>query len=149
MSLSKNINAEIKTAMLGRDEVKLRALRAIKSAFLLAEREKGNTGDLSEQQELKILQKLFKQRKDSLDIYVEQDRSDLAEKEKEEMDIIGEYLPKQMSDEDLSTALKEILETNDISSMKDMSKAMGMAMKSLSGKADGSRISAMIKTLLA
>ncbi len=149
MSLSKNINAEIKTAMLARDQITLRALRAIKSAFLLALTEKGSGDELSDEQELKILQKLFKQRKDSYDIFQEQSRTDLAQKEKEEMDVIANYLPKQMTDEELTSAVQEILTSHNIDSMKDMGKAMGIAMKSLSGKADGNRISTMIKSLLA
>ncbi len=148
MSLDKNMNEALKEAMKAKDAVRLRTLRAIKSAFLIAKTAEGASGEIDEAQEQKIIQKLFKQRSDSYDIFKTQGREDLASKEKEEMDIISDFLPKQLSDDELSAAVKQIVEQVGASSMKDMGKVMGMASKALSGQADGKRISGVVKQLL-
>lgn len=149
MALDSNLMSAIKEAMLAKDEVKLRTLRSIKTAFTNAKTEKGASGTLTDEQETKILQKLYNQRKEAYQMYDGQGREDLAIKEKEEMEILESYLPKQMSDEELSTALKAIIEQVGAKSPAEMGKVMGVASKSLAGKAEGGRISAMVKTLLA
>jgi uncharacterized protein YqeY len=148
MSLDTNLNNEIKNAMLNKEEARLRTLRAIKSAFLLAKTEKGSNGTISEEQEVKIIQKLFNQRKESFEIFTKENRAELAAKEKEEMDILNSYLPAQLSDEELEIAIKNIIEQNGATSMKEMGKIMGIASKELQGKAEGGRISALVKNLL-
>lgn len=148
MSLDKHMNEALKEAMKARDQVKLRTLRAIKAAFLLAKTAEGAGGQIDEAEELKILQKLYKQRNDSYEIYVQQRREDLAAVEKEEMDVIETFLPKQASDEELEAAVRTILDQTGANSMKDMGKVMGMASKQLHGKADGKRIADMVKQLL-
>jgi uncharacterized protein len=147
MSLEATINAELKTAMLAKDEKSLRALRAIKAAILLAKTSEGG-GEIKEDDEIKMLQKLVKQRKDSLEIYQQQNRADLAQKEEEEIAVIERFLPKQMSAEELKAALQEIITATGASSAADMGKVMGAATKQLAGKADGKTISAMVKELL-
>jgi len=148
MSLELNINAEIKTAMLGKKEADLRALRAIKAAILVAKTAEGASGELTEADESKILQKLAKQRKDSLEIFRAQNREDLAVKEEEELVIIERFLPKQMSEAELRTAITDIITSTGASSPADMGKVMGAATKQLAGKADGKAISALVKELL-
>ncbi|MGN7821918.1 GatB/YqeY domain-containing protein [Chitinophaga varians] len=148
MSLETNINAEIKTAMLGKKEADLRALRAIKAAILLAKTAEGSTGELTEADESKLLQKLAKQRKDSLEIFRQQNREDLAKKEEEELEVIERFLPKQMTEDELRVALADIIASVGASSPADMGKVMGAATKQLAGKADGKAISAMVKELL-
>ncbi|MEZ4880538.1 MAG: GatB/YqeY domain-containing protein [Chitinophagales bacterium] len=148
MSIDANINNEIKQAMLAKEEAKLRTLRAIKSAFLLAKTEKGSDGTISEDKEIKVIQKLFNQRKESFDIFNKEGRAELAVKEKEEMDILESYLPKQLSDEELETSVKNIIAQVGATSMQDMGKVMGIASKQLAGKADGGRISAIVKSVL-
>ncbi|QJB34153.1 GatB/YqeY domain-containing protein [Chitinophaga oryzae] len=148
MSLETNINAEIKTAMLGKKEADLRALRAIKAAILLAKTAEGSTGELTEADESKLLQKLAKQRKDSLEIFRQQNREDLAKKEEEELEVIERFLPKQMTEEELRVALTGIIASVGAASPADMGKVMGAATKQLAGKADGKAISAMVKELL-
>ena len=148
MSLDANLNNEIKNAMLQKEEAKLRTLRAIKSAFLLAKTEKGGNGQISEEQELKVLQKLFNQRKESFEIFTKENRAELAAKEKEEMDIIGAYLPAQLSDEELKSTIQQIIQTLGVTSIKEMGKVMGAASKQLLGKAEGGRISSVVKELL-
>ena len=148
MALDNSIMTNIKEAMLAKDEVRLRTLRSIKTAFTNAKTEKGSTGTLTEDQETKILQKLYSQRKEALSLYESQNREDLAQKEKEEMEILSVYLPKQMSDEDLLEALKTIIATVGAKSPADMGKVMGMASKSLAGKAEGGRISSKVRELL-
>lgn len=148
MSLELNINGAIKTAMLAKAEAELRALRAIKAAVLLAKTAEGSTGELTEADELKLLQKLAKQRKDSLDIFRQQNREDLAKKEEEELVVIERYLPKQMDEAELRTALEGIIASTGASSPADMGKVMGAATKQLAGKADGKMISALVKELL-
>jgi uncharacterized protein YqeY len=149
MSLELNINAAIKTAMLAKAEADLRALRAIKAAILHAKTAEGFSGELSEADETKLLQKLAKQRKDSLDIYRQQNREDLAAKEEEELVVIEKYLPKQMDEAELRAAIQAIITETGASSPADMGKVMGVASKQLAGKADGKAISGLVKELLA
>jgi uncharacterized protein YqeY len=149
MSLELNINAAIKTAMLAKNEPELRALRAIKAAVLLAKTAEGGGGDLTEADETKLLQKLAKQRKDSLDIFRQQNREDLAKKEEEELEVIERYLPKQMGEAELRAAITAIIAETGASSPADMGKVMGVATKQLAGKADGKAISGLVKELLA
>ncbi|KRP07578.1 MAG: glutamyl-tRNA amidotransferase [Sphingobacteriales bacterium BACL12 MAG-120802-bin5] len=148
MSLTDTINNDIKTAMKSKDEAALRALRGIKSALLLAKTEKGAGDSISGEKELQILQKLVKQRKESLDIYVQQGRKDLADAEAEEIAVIERYLPAPMSEAELRAALTEIIATTGASGPADMGKVMGAATQQLAGKADGKTISAMVRTLL-
>jgi len=148
MSLEKQVNDALKEAMKAKDEAKLRALRAIKSAVLLAKTEEGASDDLSEDDELKILTKLSKQRKDSLEIFEKEGRDDLAKKEKEELEVIATFLPEQMSEGDLRTYLTDLVAKVGAESMRDMGKVMGMASKDLAGKADGKTISNIVKELL-
>lgn len=148
MSLDANLNNEIKDAMLQKNEAKLRTLRAIKSAFLLAKTEKGSNGTISEEQELKVIQKLFNQRKESFEIFTKENRAELAAKEKEEMEILQSYLPAQLSDDELIQAIKNIIAESGATSIKEMGKVMGLASKNLQGKAEGGRISAVVKSLL-
>ncbi|MBO9731774.1 MAG: GatB/YqeY domain-containing protein [Chitinophaga sp.] len=148
MSLELNINAEIKAAMLGKKEADLRALRAIKAAILVAKTAEGASGELTAADEAKLLQKLAKQRKDSLEIFRTQNREDLAVKEEEELVVIERFLPKQMSEGELRTAITDIIASTGASSAADMGKVMGVATKQLAGKADGKAISALVKELL-
>ncbi|MEZ2441310.1 uncharacterized protein YqeY [Chitinophaga sp. W3I9] len=148
MSLELNINAEIKAAMLGKKEADLRALRAIKAAILVAKTAEGASGELTEADESKLLQKLAKQRKDSLEIFRAQNREDLAVKEEEELVVIERFLPKQMDEAELRTAITDIIASTGASSPADMGKVMGVATKQLAGKADGKAISALVKELL-
>ncbi len=149
MSLELTINQEIKTAMLAKQEAALRGLRAIKSAILLAKTADGRNGELSEDDEVKILQKLAKQRKDSLEVFVTQNREDLAQKEREELSIIEKFLPAQMNEAELRAALQSLIAEVGAAGPGDMGKVMGVATKQLAGKADGKMISAMVKELLA
>lgn len=148
MSLEQQIMAVMKEAMKNKDEATLRGVRAIKAALTLAKTEKGAGGQLDADAELKILQKLVKQRKDALEIYEKENRSDLAQKEKEEIAVIEKFLPAQMSAEELRAALKEIIAQVGASGPGDMGKVMGVATKQLAGKADGKSISATVKELL-
>ncbi|MET0466397.1 MAG: GatB/YqeY domain-containing protein [Chitinophagaceae bacterium] len=149
MSLEQKIMTELKAAMIAKNEGALRSLRAIKAAILLAKTSEGAKGDLSEDDETKLLQKLVKQRRDSLDIFLQQNRPDLAEKEKEELEVIEKFLPKQLSPEELKTEVEAIIASTGASSPADMGKVMGVATKQLAGKADGKAISALVKELLA
>jgi len=148
MSLKEQIDADIKQAMLNKQKDELRALRAIKSLILLAETEKGKQDQLNEAVEMGILMKAAKQRRDSLQIYEDQGRQDLAQKEKEELTIIERYLPKQMSDEEIEVELSDIITSIDAHGMKDMGKVMGLASKKLAGKAEGKKIAELTKKLL-
>ncbi|MEP3388083.1 MAG: GatB/YqeY domain-containing protein [Reichenbachiella sp.] len=148
MSLKDQINADIKAAMLAKEKEKLTALRSIKSMILLAETEKGAAEDISEDAEMKLLMKATKQRKDSVDLFREQGRDDLADKEQGELDIISQYLPKQLSEDELKAELQKVIDQVGASGPQDMGKVMGMATKALAGKADGKTISAMVKTML-
>ena len=149
MSLEQKIMTELKAAMLAKNEAALRSLRAVKAAILLAKTSEGHSGDLKEEEEIKLLQKLVKQRKDSLEIFTQQKRDDLAQKEAEEIAIIEKFLPAQMSPEELKAIITAIVTETGASSPADMGKVMGAATKQLAGKADGKTISAMVKDILA
>ena len=149
MNLFDKVSGDIKAAMLARDKVRLEALRGIKKEFLEAKTAKGGDGELSDDTALKILAKMVKQRKESASIYTEQKREDLAGEELAQAAIIEEYLPKQLSDEELTTALKEIIARVGATSAKEMGKVMGTATKELAGKAEGKAISAKVRELLA
>ena len=147
MSLEQNIMAQMKDAMKAKDEAGLRGLRAIKAAILLA-KTAGGSGEITADDEIKLLQKLVKQRKDSLDIFRQQNRADLAQKEEEEIAIIEKFLPKQMDAEELKSIIAGIITETGASSPADMGKVMGVASKQLAGQADGKTISAVVKELL-
>ena len=149
MNLFDTISGDIKAAMLARDKVRLETLRGVKKEFLEAKTAKGGDGELSDDAAMKILVKMHKQRKESAAIFSQQNRQDLAENELAEAAIIEEYLPKQMTEEELTAALKEIIAQTGASSAKDMGKVMGVATKQLAGKAEGTAISAKVKELLA
>ncbi len=149
MNLFDKVSGDIKTAMLARDKVRLEALRGIKKEFLEAKTAKGGDGELSDDTALKILAKMVKQRKESASIYTEQNREDLAGEELAQAAIIEEYLPKQLSEEELTAALKEIIARVGATSAKEMGKVMGTATKELAGKAEGKAISAKVRELLA
>ena len=148
MGLEQKIMGELKTAMLAKDEKSLRSLRAIKAAILLAKTAEGSGGELKEEDETKLLQKLVKQRKDSLEIFRQQNRTDLAQKEEEEIEVISKFLPAQLSADEIRVVLKKIIAETGAKSPADMGKVMGMATKELAGKADGKTISALVKDLL-
>ena len=148
MSLEQQIMAEMKEAMKTKNESALRSLRAIKAEIIKAKTEPGASGEINEETEQKFLQKMMKQRKDSLEIFEKQDRQDLAIKEKEEMAIIERFLPKQLSAAEIKEAVAIIIKETGASSGADMGKVMGLASKQLSGKADGKTISAIVKELL-
>ena len=148
MSLFNQINTDIKHAMLNKEKEKLEALRAIKAAFLIAKTEKGSSDELSSEKEISVIQKLVKQRKDSANLYTENNRPELAEKENKEVEFISVYLPKQMTEEEITNELTSIISELGASSMKDMGKVMGIATKKMAGKADGKIISAKVKELL-
>lgn len=148
MNLEQKIMVDLKTAMLAKDEKGLRSLRAVKAAILLAKTSEGANGELKEEDEIKLLQKLVKQRKDSLEIFTQQNREDLAQKEKEEIEVIEKFLPKQMTADELKVELKHIITEVGATSPADMGKIMGAASKKFAGKADGKTISALVKELL-
>lgn len=148
MNLEQKIMADMKDAMKAKDDAALRGLRAIKAAIILAKTEAGAGGELKEEDEVKLLQKLVKQRKDSLDIFQQQSRADLAEKEQQEIAIIEKFLPAQMSEAELKAAIAAIITETGASSPADMGKVMGVATKQLAGKTDGKSISAAVKELL-
>jgi len=147
MGLEEKINTDLKAAMKSKDKVALRGIRAIKSAILLAKTD-GSGKELDDAAGIKIIQKLIKQRQDSLDIYDKQGREDLAVVEREEIEILQRYLPEQMSAEELEVVLKDIITQTGAASMKDMGKVMGLASAKLAGKADGKTISSTVKKLL-
>jgi len=147
MSLTEKISSDLITAMKAKDKVALEAIRAAKTAFVLARAEKG-TEVLSAEEELKIIQKLVKQRRESAVIYKEQNRADLYEKEVAEADVLEKYLPAKMSEEELIRIVKGIVEKVGAKSPADMGKVMGVASKELAGKADGKEISAIVKKIL-
>ena len=148
MSLQDGIMAAMKTAMKAKDQIALTALRAVKSAIIMANTESGAGDALTEEQELKILQKQVKQRKDSAAIFLEQGREDLATPELAEAEIIGQFLPEVMSEDDVETIVVKTIETLGANGMKDMGKVMGMVSKELAGKADGKMISSIVKAKL-
>ncbi|NDF97452.1 MAG: GatB/YqeY domain-containing protein [Chitinophagia bacterium] len=149
MSLEQKIMTDLKAAMLAKDEAALRSLRAIKAAILLAKTAEGATGELSEEAEIKLLQKMVKQRKDSLEIFQQQSRPELAQKEIEEIAVIEKFLPQQMDEAALRIVLAGIIAKVGATSGADMGKVMGAANKELAGKADGKTIAALVKELLA
>lgn len=148
MALIDKISESIKTSIKEKDSVSLESLRAVKSALLLAQTQKGNSSGVSAEEEIKILQKLVKQRKESADIYTSQNRSDLAEVEVNQYKIIERFLPKQMSEDEVEKIILELINKTGASGMKDMGKIMGMASKQLSGMADGKTISNIVRTKL-
>ncbi len=148
MNLEEKINQDIKKAMLAREKEKLEALRAVKTALLVAKTEKGASDEMTEETEVKILQRLVKQRKESATIFEEKNRKELAEKELFEAKIIEVYLPEQMSDEELTKQVQKIIDELGAKSMADMGKVMGRASKELSGKTDGKAIADKVKLLL-
>ena len=149
MSLQGELMSKMKDAMKAKDSVALESLRAIKSEILLAKTKSGATEDLSDEEELKIIQKLVKQRKDSATLYSEQGREDLAAPELAQVEIISQFLPEQISEDELKNIISKIISTTGAVGMKDMGKVMGMASKKLAGKADGKTISNVVKQLLA
>ncbi|SDC86046.1 GatB/YqeY domain-containing protein [Niabella drilacis] len=149
MSLEQIINEDIKKAMLAKEEVALRSLRAIKAAILLAKTAEGAKDSLSADDEIKLVQKLVKQRKDSLEIFEKQNRPDLAQKEREEIEVLERYLPAQLTMEELKPIIADLITKTGASGPADMGKVMGLASKELAGKADGKTIAAMVKELLA
>jgi len=149
MSLENTINADIKTAMLNKEKQLLEALRAVKAALLLEKTSSGSAdGTIAEETEIKILQKLVKQRKESAELFASQDRPELAESESFQALVIEKYLPEQMGEEELTNIIKDIIAQTGAESIKDMGKVMGMAAKQLAGKADNKAISIIVKSLL-
>ncbi|MBY5951076.1 GatB/YqeY domain-containing protein [Algoriphagus sp. NF] len=148
MSLKQKIESEIKSAMLAKNKSRLTALRALKSMILLEETKGGAKGEISAEDEMKLLTKAAKQRKDSADIYEQQGRMDLHEVEMAELSVIQEFLPKALSPEEIQAAIQAIISKTGASGMKDMGKVMGMASKELAGKADGKAIADQVKALL-
>jgi uncharacterized protein YqeY len=149
MSLKQQIDNDIKKAMLAKNKEELEALRAIKSLILLAETDKGASGEISSDTENKLLQKAVKQRKESAEIFQQQGRSELADRESFQLEVISRYLPKQLSEDEITEALKNIIQQVGAKGPQDMGKVMGTATKALSGKADGKLISELVKKLLA
>ena len=149
MALEEKVMASLKEAMLAKDEKSLRSLRAIKAAIINEKTSAGSGGVLKEEDEPKLLQKLLKSRKDSLEIYEKQNREDLAVKEREEIEIIEKFLPAQLGLDELKTVIAGIIKESGASSPADMGKVIGMANKQLAGKADGKTIAGVVKELLA
>jgi|TARA_B100000427_G_C15053820_1_gene396759 hypothetical protein len=148
MSLENKIMTSMKESMKSKDQTSLRALRAIKSAIILQKTQKGSSEEISNDDELKILQKLVKQRKDSADIYQDQDRMDLAQPELDEIKIIEQFLPEAMSEEEIENEVKKVIDETGAEGMKDMGKVMGIVTKKLMGKADGKTISTIVRNNL-
>lgn len=149
MSLKQQIDSDIKTAMLAKNKDELTALRSVKSLILLAETEKGGSGDISQEVENKLLMKAAKQRKESAEIFQKEGRNDLAKKELLELEVVSRYLPKQLSESEVEAELKKVIEQVGAKGPQDMGKVMGAATKQLAGKADGKMISELVKKLLA
>ncbi|PCH54440.1 MAG: glutamyl-tRNA amidotransferase [Flavobacteriaceae bacterium] len=149
MSLQQGLMIKLKEAMKAKDSVALESLRAVKSEILLVQTKGGALNELTKEEEIKLLQKLVKQRKDSAAIYKEQGRADLAELELAQIAVISQFLPEQMSEDELKKVIADIMNTLGATSIKDMGKVMGMASKQLAGKADGKAISTVVKQLLA
>ncbi len=148
MSLKQQIDNDIKTAMLNKQKEELIALRAVKSMILLAETEKGKSGELDKEAENKLLMKAAKQRKESAEIFKAEQRDDLYQKEMFELEVISRYLPKQLSREEITSEIKKVVEQVGATGPQDMGKVMGVATKALAGKADGKTISEIVKQLL-
>jgi len=149
MSLKQQIDSDIKKAMLAKNKEELEALRAIKSLILLAETDKTASSEISPDTENKLLQKAVKQRKESAEIFQQQGRQELADRENLQLEVISRYLPKQLSEEEVVSALKNIIQQVGANGPQDMGKVMGSATKALSGQADGKVISELVKKLLA
>jgi uncharacterized protein len=149
MSLKQQIDNDIKSAMLAKNKEELTALRSVKSLILLAETEKGGSGDINLEVENKLLMKAAKQRKESAEIFQKEGREDLAKKELFELEVISRYLPKQLSEDEIAVEIKKIIEQVGAKGPQDMGKVMGTATKQLAGKADGKMISEIVKKLLA
>ncbi len=148
MSLKNKVDEELKSAMRAKDQARLRTLRAIKTAFVLASSQAGASREISDADALKVIQKLAKQRKDSLDIYEREGREDLAKVEREELEIIKEFLPEQLSEAELEQKVRDIIERTGAKEAKDMGRVMGMASKELAGKADNKAVAAIARKLL-
>ncbi|HEY1025938.1 MAG TPA: GatB/YqeY domain-containing protein [Sphingobacteriaceae bacterium] len=148
MALQQQIDQDIRSAMLAKDDARLRGLRAVKAALLLAKTEKGASETLSDEAEIKVLQKLVKQRRESAEIYRAQNRDDLYQIEVEEMNVIEAYLPKQMDREEIKAFVQAAIERSGASGIKDMGKVMGLVNKELAGRADGKTISEVVKEAL-
>ena len=148
MSLENTIMTAMKESMKSKDQTSLRSLRAIKSAIILQKTQKGSSDEISNEDELKILQKLVKQRKDSADIYQNQDRMDLAQPELDEIKVIEKFLPEALSEKEIEEAVKKVINDTGADGMKDMGKVMGIVAKKLMGKADGKTISTIVRNNL-
>jgi uncharacterized protein len=148
MRISDLINEDLKDAMRAKDKITLEALRAAKTAFIMAKTQEGAKGEISAEDELKIIQKLVKQRKESAEIYKQSARNDLYQKEVDEAIALEKYLPARLSQDELKTILKDIIAKSGATGIKDMGKVMGLASKELAGKADGKEIAAAVKELL-
>jgi len=148
MSLKQKVESEIKSAMIAKDKTRLNALRSIKSLILLEETKSGAKAEISEEDELKLLTKAAKQRKDSAEIYEKQGRADLLEVEMAELEVLQEFLPKALTEEEITAVIRAIIAQTGASSPKDMGKVMGVASKELAGKADGKVIAEKVKSLL-
>lgn len=148
MGLQQQVMEQMKTAMKSKDKVALESLRAIKSALLLAQTETGSGTEMKEEDEVKLVQKLVKQRKDSAAIFIEQGRQDLADPELAQIAVIEQFLPEQLSEEEVEKVVVQVIETTGASGMKDMGKVMGMVSKQLAGQADGKTISTIVKNKL-
>lgn len=148
MSLEEKINADLKTAMLAKDEASVRGLRAIKAAIITAKTEKGAGGVLAEDKEMSLLQKLVKQRKESIEIFEKESRADLATKEKEEVAVIEKYLPAMLSEDEVRATIRKIIAETGATSAKEMGKVMGAASKAFAGKADNKMVADIVKALL-
>ena len=149
MSLIDTINSDLKAAMKAKDQAKLRALRAVRSAILLAQTEKGSSKEVSDADIMKILQKQIKQRQDSISVYKEQNRPELAASEEEEVAVMQQYLPQPLTDAEIEEKVKAIITQTGASGMQDMGKVMGMANKAMAGRAEGAKIAAIVKQHLA
>lgn len=149
MGILSNLSEELKKAMLAKDSLRLESLRAIKSAVLLAQTSGKQSGEITDEESIQLLQRLVKQRKDSATIFRTQNRPDLAEPEENQAEIIASFLPAQLDDASLQKAISEIIASTGAQGMKDMGKVMGMASKQLAGKAEGKRIADLVKQLLA
>lgn len=149
MAIFEQVNAGIKAAMLARDKVRLTALQGIKAELLLIKTQPGNGGEVSDENALKTLVRMAKQRRESAQIYTEQNRDDLAQEELAQAAVIDEFLPKPLTDEELTAALRDIIAQTGATGMKDMGRVMGLATKQLAGRADGKAISTRVRELLA
>jgi uncharacterized protein len=149
MNLETKVMEQLKTAMKEKNEAGLRSLRAIKAAIIIAKTSEGAGGELKQEDEVKLLQKLVKQRRDSIEIFVQQNRNELAQKEQEEVAVIEQFLPKQLSEDELKIIIAKIISETGATSAADMGKVMGAANKQLAGQADGKTISSVVKSLLA